>query len=179
MPSRGDLNQREREREREREKKKTKRRQRNQAKKTKQKQQVREVCLDVGAVVGVRIEEEERGRVNTRGTTNRHGLCFPSAWREEEEKRDDGEQQNNQTTRKRERERDTSHNANTGRVLKGQTKTYKESLLQSENTRRAQKPKIMKAKTPKRNQRSEKQRIGGVAGPMGCPAPFRGRSWVS
>ena len=92
MQSRGDLNQRERERDADNETKP----------KTKQQQQVREVRLDVGAVAGVRVEEEERGRVNTRGTTNRHGLCFPSAWKEEEEKRDDGEQQNNQTTRKKE-----------------------------------------------------------------------------
>ena len=75
--------------------------------KTKQEQQVREVRLDVGAVAGVQVEEEEHGRVNTRGITNRNGLCFPSAWREEEEKRDDGENNNNQPTNKIERERET------------------------------------------------------------------------
>ena len=77
----------ERERERERDKERNKERERererdadNETKpKTKQEQQVREVRLDVGAVAGVRVEEEERGQVNTRGTTNRHGLCFPSA----------------------------------------------------------------------------------------------------
>ena len=92
------------EREREREKERDADNETNP--KTKQEQLVREVRLDVGAVAGVRVEEEERGRVNTRGITNRNGLCFPSAWREEEEKRDDGENKTtNQQKKERERER--------------------------------------------------------------------------
>ena len=169
------------ERERERDRERERNADNENKPKTKHKPQVRGPHLGVVAVVDVRVDDVERGQEeNTRGTTNRNAVCGSPA-PGEREKRDattaNKKQPNNKRTR--ERERDPNKHSNMGRVLKGDTKAYKNLCFRAKTQAESQKPTRKKAETSKRNHRSEKQRIGGVAGPMGRPATFRGRSWGS
>ena len=89
---------------------------------------MREPRLGVGAVAGVRVEEEERGQEGTQGEPQTAArFVFPQRLkrRERETRRRRATKTTKQQEKERERERDTSHTANTGRVLQGKTKTYK------------------------------------------------------
>ena len=81
---------------------------------------------------------------------NHKQQCCLCSWRGKK-RRDDGEQKTNKQQEKSERNNNRSHR---GQVLKGKTEANKKSLLRSENADRTLNPGRMRAKTPKRNQRS-------------------------
>ena len=103
------------------------------------------------------------GRRDTRGTTNCSAVCVSPAPEEEKERHSTTAGKNNQTTR--EKERDPSNESNRGRVLKGKKKQTKNLCFRAKNPSRTQKPRRKKAKTPRRNHRSGKQRIGAHGPP--------------
>ena len=75
------------------------------------------IRLDVGADAGLRVEEEECGRENTRGTTNRCAVCVSPAPEEKKKKRD-ATTANKKQPDNREK-RGTQESSSQGRVLKG------------------------------------------------------------